>query len=128
MTDEAETPRSYIKWAAYSAISAVVKKNVFFDKQFYKIYANTYIMLMGPSGITKSYATDIAKKLVKSVNNTKIISGQNSIEGILEKLARSKSNEKGEIEGKAAHAFIVASEFTNLLLDNPQAFGILTDL
>jgi len=129
ITDEVETPRSYIRWAAMAAISAVVKKNVYFSRQgYWRIYPNLFIMLVGPSGITKSYATSsIAKALVKAVGNIKIIDGQNSIEGILQELATGRTNEKGEID-KPAHAFIVANEFTNLILDNPQAFSLLTEL
>lgn len=129
LTDEVETPRSYIRWSAMAAISAVIKKNVYFNRQgFWKVYPNLFVMLVGPSGITKSYATNnIAKALVKHVGNTKIIDGQNSIEGILQELSAGKTNEKGELD-KPAQAFIVANEFTNLILDNPQAFSLLTEL
>lgn len=129
MCEEVETPRSYLRWAALATISAIVKKKIFLDKHFYKVYGNIFVMLVGPPGITKSYATDIAKQMVKSVNNTKIISGMNSIEGIIEKLGRAELDSNGVPRGNGnAEAFIVSNEFTNLVLDNPQAFSVLTEL
>lgn len=128
MCDEVETPRSYLRWATYSAISAVVKKKIYIDKHFYKVYPNIYVMLVGPPGITKSYATDIAKQMVKSVNNTRIISGMNSIEGIIHTLSRPELDENGVPKNKNAEAFIVSNEFTNLMIDNSQAFSVLTEL
>lgn len=128
-TSEIETPRSYIRWATLAAISGIVGKKVYTEKYAYRVYPNIFVMLIGPPGITKSYATDISKKLVRATNHTKIISGMNSIEGIIETLGKATLDEKGiPFKDQEAKAFIVASEFTNLLLDNPQAFSVLTDL
>jgi len=128
-TSEIETPRSYIRWATLAAISGIVGKKVWTEKYAYKVYPNIFVMLIGPPGITKSYATDISKKLVRATNHTRIISGMNSIEGIIETLGSAQIDEKGlPSKDGSAKAFIVASEFTNLLLDNPQAFSVLTDL
>jgi hypothetical protein len=129
MCDEVETPRSYLRWATLAAISAIIKRQVYVEKYFYRVYPNVYVMLVGPPGITKSYATNLSRLMVESVNSTKIVTGQNSIEGILEYIASSENDEKGVPKGNGnAEAFIVADEFTTLVLDNPQAFSILTDL
>jgi len=127
MTDEIETPRSYIKWAVLAAISAVIKKKVWTEKYAYRVYPNIFVMLVGPPGITKSYATDISKRMVNAVNNTRIISGMNSIEGMIHKMSEAYLDVQGVPE-KGTNVFIVSNEFTNLLLDNPQAFSILTEL
>lgn len=128
MCDEVETPRSYLKWATYAAISAIVKKKIYVEKYFYRVYPNIYVMLVGPPGITKSYATDLAKQMVKSINNTRIISGMNSIEGIIQTLGKAELDADGVPKNKNSEAFIVSNEFTNLLIDNTQAFSILTEL
>ena len=127
MTDEVETPRSYIKWATLAAISAIVKKNVWTEKYAYKVYPNIYVMLVGPPGITKSYATSLSKQMVESINNTKVISGMNSIEGMIQEMGSASLDERG-LPVVGTNAFICSNEFTNLLLDNPQAFSVLTEL
>ena len=128
MTDAAETPKNYIRWAGLASISAVVRNNVFLDKYLYKLYPNIYVMLIGESGLKKSFATNIAKDLVRSVGNIKVISGRNSIQAILQDLGKVKTNENGKPMDMDSTAFISSNEMTNLLVDDPQALSILTEL
>ena len=81
--DSLESPLSFWYWAAISAISAVVKDNVYIDRQIYKLYLNIYVMLHADSGLKKGPPISMAKQLVDKVGNTSVISGRSSIQGCL---------------------------------------------
>jgi hypothetical protein len=127
-TSESETPISFIKWAGLSAIAAVAKNNVYLDKFYYKLYPNIYVMLIAKSGMRKSFAVYIAKELVRSVNNTRVISGRNSIQAIIKELASTTTNDSNQPPNTDASALIASGEFSNLLVEDPQSLTILTDL
>lgn len=126
-TSEAEAPRSFYRFSAYAAISAVVRKNVWLNKFYYKLYPNIYVMLMTDSGGRKGHPVGLAKYLVRSTNDVRIISGQNSIQSIVKDLSKSYTLEGGGMI-QDAQAFIVSPEFHVLLLEDKSTYGILTEL
>lgn len=126
-TEELESPRRYFLWSGLSAISAVVKRNVYLDKFAYYLYPNIYVMLVGKSGIRKGVPPALAKDLVARVNNTRVIAGRSSIEGILSDLATATTKVDGSVD-KSASGFIISGEFSQSILQNDQALTILTNL
>jgi hypothetical protein len=82
---ELESPKSFWYWSAIAALSAVVKDQVWLDRQIFKTYPNIYVMLHADSGLKKGPPISMAKQLVSPVKNTRIISGRSSIQGILER-------------------------------------------
>ena len=110
-----------------AAISAVVKDNVWMDRQIYNLYPNIYVMLHAESGLKKGPPISLAKKLVREVNNTRIISGRSSIQGILKELGTAQTQPGGKITGKS-NAFICSSELTSSIVEDKVATDILTDL
>lgn len=126
-TKEVESPPSFIYWAALSAISAITRKNVYWDKYIYKLYPNLYVMLIADSGFRKGFPIWLAKTLVEEVDNTRVIAGRNSIESIIAKGAQVGTLESGK-QISEAHMFIVTDEFITLMTSNEQAFDILTTL
>lgn len=127
-TEEIETPRSFIQWATIAAVSAVLKKNVWFPKHAYQVYPNIYVLIVGQAAIRKGYAIGVAKRLVSLANNTRVISGRNSIQSILKELSTSQTNEDGSPLRTKAQAFICTGELANLLIEDKQAHTILTEL
>lgn len=126
-TQEAESPRSFFLWSGIAALSAVVKKNVWINKKIYKLYPNVYIMLVARSGLRKGYPIKLAQKLVDSLEITKVISGRNSIQSIIQELSRQWTLESGKVLTKA-EAFLVNDELDSFLIDDPSAQTILTTL
>lgn len=124
---ELESPLAFWKWSALAAISAVVKDNVWIDRQVYKLYPNVYVMLHADSGLKKGPPVSMAKNLVKAVGNTKIISGRSSIQGILKELGTNKTAPGGKVQ-LGSTAFICSSELSSSLVDDKAAVNILTDL
>ena len=127
MHKELESPQSFWFWAGLSAMSATVKDNVWMERHAYKLYPNIYVMLHADSGLKKGPPVALAKDLVSRVNNTEIISGRSSIQGILKQLGTAESVKGGGIKTKST-GFICASEFSSSLVSDPVAMTILTDL
>ncbi len=124
---ELEAPMSFWRWSALTAISAVVRDKVYFDKFLYKLYPNIYVMLHADSGLKKGPPISMAKKLVSMVNGTKVISGRSSIQGILKDMGTAKSAPGGKIIHNSS-VFICSSELTSSIVSDPVAMDILTDL
>jgi hypothetical protein len=125
---ELESPRSFWYWSGLAILSAVVKDQVYLDRAgAYKLYPNIYVMLHADSGLKKGPPVALAKDLVARVNNTRIISGRSSIQGILKELGTAYTLPGGKVVNKSV-GFIAASEFSSSLVSDPAAMTILTDL
>lgn len=125
---EVESPKAFWYWAAIAALSAVAKDSIWLDRGgLYKLYPNIYVMLHADSGLKKGPPVALAKNIVRRVGNTKIISGRSSIQGILKELGTGSTVPGGRVSNKSI-GFIVASEFSSSLVNDPAAMTILTDL
>lgn len=124
---ELESPKSFWYWSAIAAISAVVKDQVWMNRQIYNLYPNIYVMLHAESGMKKGPPISMARQLVKPVNNTRIISGRSSIQGILKDLGTAYTTPGGKVQTKSV-AFICSSELSSSIVEDKVATKILTDL
>lgn len=124
---ELESPESFWRWSAITAISAVVKDNVWLNQQIFNLYPNIYTMFHADSGLKKGPPVNMAKKLVKLVNNTRVITGRGSIQGILKELGTGYTQPGGKIQTKSV-AFICSSELSSSIVEDKVATKILTDL
>lgn len=128
-TAEIESPKSYFYWSTLAAISAVLKKSVWFDFHAHKVYPNLYILLIGKSGLRKGAPVSFAKRLISQVGNTRLITGRNTIEAITKELSmsyRGGQNGNGPMYTDGA-AFIASPEISVLLYQNDAAHQIITD-
>jgi hypothetical protein len=131
-TDEAETPRSFIYWACISAIGAVVNNNVYLNRRgesgkiIYRLSPNTFILFIAGSGLGKGFPISLAKTMVERVDNTRVIAGRNSIQGIIRELASSTTRE-GKLPITDSRCYLVSGEFHNLVIKDPEALTILTE-
>jgi hypothetical protein len=124
-----ETPQSWLFWSLMCCISAVaanaytlrtLKGNLLY-------YPNIYVILMGESGLGKGFPVNLAKRLVISADNTRVIAGRSSIQAIIKELATTRS-----VQGKAvitdSRGFIVNGELSTAIIQDPDSLTILTDL
>ena len=125
--EELESPVSFWYWSAIAAISAVVKDQVWLNRQIYNLYPNIYVMLHAESGLKKGPPISMSKQLVKLVNNTRIISGRSSIQGILKEMGTAFTQPGGKVVSKSV-AFICSLELSSSIVDDKVATKILTDL
>jgi len=125
---ELESPMSFWLWGGMAAISAVVKDNVYLDRQIYNLYPNIYVMFHAESGLKKGPPISMAKQLVRAVGGTRIISGRSSIQGILKELGTAQTAPGGKLVSAKSTAFICSSELTSSIVEDKVATDILTDL
>jgi hypothetical protein len=125
--EELESPVSFWRWSAIAAISAVLKDQVWLNRQIYNLYPNIYVMLHAESGLKKGPPISMARQLVQAVNNTRIISGRSSIQGILKEMGTAVTAPGGKVILKSV-AFICSSELSSSIVDDKVATKILTDL
>lgn len=127
---EYETPLEFWYWSALASISAVVKDNVHLPRAgLYDTYPNIYVILHADSGLKKGPPISMAAQLVKEINNTNIIAGRSSIQGIMKmiSLAKSDPNSPTGIKNDPT-AFICASELSSSLVEDKASLDILTDI
>ncbi len=124
---EAESPTSFFYWSAIASISAILRKNVYINKRIYKLYPNLYIMFVAKSGLRKGFPVKQAQKVVEALEIMKVISGRNSIQSIIQELARQWTIESGKVM-KDAQALITNDELDSLLVDDAQSQKLLTTL
>lgn len=122
-----ESPKRFYYWSCLTAVSAILKDNVYFDRFNYKVYPNIYVLLFGPSAIRKGPPIALAKSIVSRVNNTRIINGRWTIEAIVKELGTARSKPDGTVI-KDSCAFIVASELSSSLITSTSSLDIMTDL
>lgn len=84
---DTESPEIYNRWCAVHCISASLKRSVYVIRGFYKIYANQYIVLVGPPGVGKGTAINPAIALTKIADTTNYISDRTTAEKIIDILA-----------------------------------------
>lgn len=126
-TAESESPARFQYWAAMAAISATVKRNVYLDRYYYKLYPNIYVFIVGKSGLRKGNPVTLARTLVRDANVTRLVAGRGSIQAILKDLGRAHSIPGGGVM-KDASAMVVSGELGALFVKDPDALTILTDL
>lgn len=124
---ELESPENFWRWSALTALSAVLKDNVWLNLQIFNLYPNIYTMFHADSGLKKGPPVNMAKKLVKLVNNTRVITGRGSIQGILKELGTGYTQPGGKVQSKSV-AFICSSELSSSIVEDKVATKILTDL
>jgi hypothetical protein len=127
-TKDSESPRKYYYWSSLAAIAAAMKSNVYLDKFHYKLYPSIYVLLVGRSGLRKGPPVNLARKLVDSLNNTRVFAGRVSIEGVISNLSKAFTTPNGGPPITDASGFLVASEFASFIIQNNEALTILTDL
>lgn len=130
VTDDAETPRSFIFWSGICTISAIVAPNVYLNKGGkYRLHPNIYCLLVAKSGLGKSLPISISKRLVTLIGSTRVISGRSTIQKIIKDLSVSESDEKtGNPKFKDARGYICSGEFATAVQRDLDLFTILTDL
>lgn len=124
---ELESPINFWLWSGLASISAVMKDQVWLHRQIYNLYPNIYVLLHAESGLKKGPPVSMAKQLVKAVNNTRIITGRSSIQGILKELGTAQTTPGGKVVNKSV-AFICSSELSSSIVEDKVATTILTDL
>ncbi len=122
-----ESPESFWYWGGLAAISAVIKDNVWIERQIFRTYGNIYVMYHADSGLKKGPPVNMAAKLVSPLKVTRVIKGRSSVQGILKALGSAHTEPGGKVIARSV-AFICSSELSSSIVEDPVATKILTDL
>ena len=129
-----ECPPPYAIWTAYSMLSAAIGRRIFLDLQYFKVWPNIYVILVGPSGTRKTVATDMGVVLLQAaIPDISFSANNETYQGTItfmdsENSVRSYFDHNGKaVEYKPY--FIVASELMNYIQNNPDGYiKFLTDI
>lgn len=128
-TADAESPESFFRWSSYAAVAAVLRDNVWIDLGLKKVWPNIYVILMARSAaLRKGTALQIAKDLISSIGNTRIISGRASIQAVIKDLSEVETHRDTGIQLKGASAILISEELASFAPEDPATIPLLTDL
>lgn len=126
-TKEFESPTSFWKWSAYSAVAATLRFNCYLNWGTSKLYPNLYILLLADSAAyRKDAAPELVAELLKESSHTKVIQGRSSWQGICDEL----SNDVGKKSGvpiKYGGGIIIATEFTASFVEDNSLIQMMTE-
>ena len=95
VSDGTESPISYHRWSAITAIGALLEKNFYLQHGHSQINPNLYVMLIGNPGTRKSSAIKLATGLVKDSGYKNIAADKTTKEKFLEDLASISKQDMG---------------------------------
>lgn len=124
-----ESPTSFWRWSAYSAIGAVMRDSCYKDEGDTNLYPNIFVLLMADSAIQrKAKPIKMVEEFINRINNTKVISGRSSVQAILDELHKGETDkETGKIK-VGGSAIFIAPELSAGVVADPQAVSIITDI
>lgn len=128
-TREFESPRSFWEWSAIASIAAVLRDNIYLLDGDSELYPNLYILFLAGPAARKNRPVAMSERMLRKINNTKIISGRNSIQAILDELARTETSaSSGKLVFKPGTAIFYAPELAGALVQSDDSVNILTDI
>jgi hypothetical protein len=131
-----EAPEDFHVWVGLTVLASVMRRKVWFDNVYHKLYPNLYTILVSPPGIgKKTTAINIGVGLLReAAPDMRIISEKCTPEALAKRLARplEKPKESGGLKVEArAEGLIVAPELTVFLgpeMYNASLITLLTRL
>lgn len=146
-TSDTEAPTIFHRWAAISAVGALLGRNFFVPHGHFVIYPNLYCMLLGVPATRKSTAVKIAKKLVRMAGYTAFAADKSTKEKFILDLAGQDFDpatketsileqnlwgpENSDLESQVTEMYVMADEFNdffgNNILDFVSFLGNLWD-
>jgi hypothetical protein len=128
-TKHYESPTSFWKWSAYTTLAAILRDSVWIMYGDKPLYPNIYTLLLADSAVQrKDNPVRLCETLTQRINNTKVINGRSSIQGILDELAKGETDKKTGVMKKGGSAIWIAPEMTAGIVNDPEAIKILTDI
>jgi Protein of unknown function (DUF3987) len=100
-TNDNEAPQIFHFWSAMSAMSAIVSRRVGLSFDYFNVYPNLYIVLVGAPGSRKTTAMNIAKEFVYTIGDIPFSAECQTKQSICQDMSlnyqKSYTDEKGEI-------------------------------
>lgn len=115
-----EAPPAFHIWCGLSLLSACMGPNIWLDMGKFNIQPNLYILLVGPPGLRKSTAKDVAQHLAKDIGNIPCLPDTSTKEAVVASLSAEKSRHRmvykwNDQPRYYTKACIFSDEFVNLV-------------
>lgn len=128
-----EAPEDFHLWVGLTVISATLRRKVWLDNVYHKLYPNIYAILVSPPGVgKKTTAINIGVNLLReAVPNLRIISEKCTPEALAKRLSKPIDilKESGGLKIEArAEGIIVAPELTVLMGSEQYNASLVTTL
>lgn len=123
-----ESPDLFHFWVGVSILCGAVKRGVYFEQGYYKVFPNFYIILVAPPGVCKkSTATNIGVEVLQTLPDVNIIREKITPEGLIANLHENiKMQQKGGLVlTPTATGFIHAPELAVFLGKESYNEGII---
>lgn len=101
-TKNQESPEIFHLWVGITLISGALRRRVWLDRSYFKLYPNIYTILVSPTGTCrKSTSVDLGIEFLRKVDGMQILSGKMTPEGFLRQLSETPM-EQAETKKKDA--------------------------
>lgn len=114
-TAESRSPEIYHLWVGISSIATILRRRVFFDMNYFLLYPNLYIVLIGPAGrCKKSTATRIGKSVFSEIPDIETTADSTSRERLIQDMQMAHKDGQSAL---TAHSTEFASLLTTSKMD-----------
>lgn len=125
-----EAPPDFHTWAGLSVLSSCCGPNLWLDMGKYNLQPNLYIMFVGPPGIRKSTAKNVARDILAAIQKIPIIPSSITKEALVKDLSDQKSRHRmvykwNDLPRTYTKAAILSDEFINLVSHGGDPLGYL---
>lgn len=114
-----EAPDIFHFWVGVSVLQSVIRRNIYFEHGYYRIYPNSYVILVAPPGkCRKSTAMDIGVGILTQLEDVNVIREKITPEALVKSLSSSpasRSDDSPLVVETVSAALVYASELTVFL-------------
>lgn len=115
-TSEQESPPNFHFYTALSVLGGALRRNTWFDRTYYVLYPNLYVILVaGSAECRKSVASSIGVRILRHVDGIRVFRGKASVEGLLDFMLESQPHQVGTRIVTDNSVYIYASELSMFL-------------
>ena len=116
LTEGHEAPDIFHFWVGVAVLSASLKRSIKFDKSYYRVYPNHYIILVSPSGVCrKTTACSIGVDVLRFSETANVISEKITPEGLIEALSLQVKTPKGGAKESKGEGVKIEGDSTAML-------------
>ena len=132
-TAQSESPTRYHIWCFLGVVAAALQRKVWIDMNFFKVFPNMYVVLVGPPGVKKTTAIRIATNLVSSNPDIHISADATTREALIKAMKDAQqtiSFEGSEMKIGFHSSLTIVSEELSVFLgkENHALLSFLTNL
>lgn len=131
-TQQSESPTNYHIWCCLSMVASVLRRQVWLDMGYFRIYPNMYVVLVGPPGkCRKTVAINIATSLIADMPEIRISADAITREALIRAIKNSETTttmDGGKVYFHSSLTIISKELSVFLGTGNHDLLALLTDL